>query len=361
MSKDKSTTPRDIGACDEELIALLQARVRAAQDDASLTRARVPGGITDDVAARIAASGGPLNADALTQVFREVISVTTAAYAPLRIAYLGPPGSFTHQACIRHFGHACEMIEQADIRDVFHAVSCDAAEYGVVPVENSNQGSVAHTLDLFVEATVEICGEEFVPVHHAFMSRCAHDEVTKVYSHPMAFPQCRQWISTHLSGIALHETSSTSEAAARAAREEGAGAIGSTLCAEIYGLTVHAEHIEDMTGNTTRFFIISTKPSPRTARSKTSVLFAIADRPGTLYDALVPFRDNGVNLSKIESRPCKRKAWEYNFYIDCAGHASDPPLRAALETLQSRCHFVKVLGSYPIQGSMHEDTTGEAR
>lgn len=335
---------------DEKILELLQARARHAKETTAASETPVPrvsGGVTEQLAAAIEKTDGPLATDALTAVYREIISVTDALCAPVRIAYMGPPGSFTHQACIRHFGHAVETVEKKGITDVFRAVSSGDVKYGVVPVENSNEGAVTHTLDMFVDAEVIICAEEYLDIHHAFMSACPREDITRVYSHPMAFPQCRQWIAANLGGVELVDTTSTAQAAAHAAKEDNAGAIASILCAELYALNVHEESIEDHTENMTRFLIIGTAPAPKTEVSKTSILFAVKHEAGALFDALAPFREKKINLTKIESRPSKLKAWEYYFYVDFEGHTSNERVRAALDALHTHCHFVKILGSYP--------------
>ena len=262
------------------------------------------------------------------------------------IAYFGLPSSFTHQAAIQQFGEECTFCSCETIPDVFTAVTQEEAEYGVVPIENSNEGAVTHTLDMFIDSPVHIYAEVFLDIHQNLLSRHILGDIRKVYSHPVAFGQCRNWLTEHLPGVELVDVSSTTRAAEIAATEQNAAAVAGTLAAGMYGLNIIGEAIEDYEQNTTRFLVISCSESPRAARSKTSILFSVKDRAGALYDALSPFKESNINLTKIESRPSKKKAWEYYFYVDLEGHTQDVEIAKSLQELELHCEFVKVLGSY---------------
>ncbi|MCX7847666.1 MAG: prephenate dehydratase, partial [bacterium] len=290
----------------------------------------------------------PLPPSAFLAIQREVRSATEALLHPLRVAYMGPQSSFTHQAAIKHFGQACHFIPKESIPDVFRAVANAETHFGVAPIENSNEGVVTHTLDMFMDSNVQICAEVLLDIHHHLLSREPLSKIRTVYSHPMGFAQCRRWLATNLPRARLAETYSTAHAAERAARTPHSAAVAAELAAQLYHLPIRARCIEDYANNVTRFLVIGTHIPPRARASKTSLLFSIKDRPGSLYEALKPFKDAGINLTKIESRPSKQRAWEYIFYVDFVGHAEDPVVARALARLSHHCNFVKILGSYPL-------------
>ena len=263
------------------------------------------------------------------------------------VAYMGPPSSFTHQAALRHFNAASSFLPSDGIAAVFRAVAEHQADYGVVPVENSNEGMVSYTHDMFIDAGVRICAEVYLDIHHCLLSLGGLDTVRKVYSMPMVWGQCRTWLARHLPNVDQADVYSTARAAELAAKEPGSAAIASSLAATIYHLRTLARHIEDNAHNITRFLVIGTKDAPKAARSKTSLLFSIKDSAGALYGALKPFRDARINLTRIESRPSRLKPWEYYFFVDFLGHADDPAAARAIRLLATHCNFVKVLGSYP--------------
>ncbi|MCX7002696.1 MAG: prephenate dehydratase [bacterium] len=285
---------------------------------------------------------------ALAAVFREINSATAAVVQPATIAYMGPPSSFTQQAAMAHFGHAQTFVAHESTADVFRAVAKHDADFGVVPIENSNEGAVTNTLDMFVDADVQICAEVLLDIHQQLLSRGACATIKTIYSHPMGFAQCRRWLSSHLPGARCVEVYSTAHAAERAARETHAAAIAGALAAEQFALNIVARNIEDSIHNVTRFLVISRAPAARSGADKTSLLFAIKDRPGALYDLLKPFKDARINLAKIESRPNRVKAWEYYFYVDLIGHAEDANVQRALQRLRPHCNVIKILGSYPL-------------
>lgn len=267
----------------------------------------------------------------------------------MRVAYFGPAATFTHQAAVRHFGRAALFVPRDGIAGVFEEVEAGGADYGVVPVENSTEGAVNHTLDMFMESDLAIRAEREDPIRLCLLSDAKSlKDVREVRSHSNPLGQSRRWLRRRLPGVPLREAASTAQAAAYAAKHPGVAAIASPLAAELYGLKVLAPGIQDAKHNRTRFLIIGRGgPEPPTGRDKTSLLLSIKDRVGALYDLLGVFKREGLNLTKIESRPTKKKAWEYVFFIDLAGHAADAAVKRALSRLKDHCQVVKVLGSYP--------------
>jgi chorismate mutase/prephenate dehydratase len=295
-----------------------------------------------------AKSPGPFPPPAVRSVFREIISGCLSLEKQLKVAYLGPEASFTHIACKRHFGLSVRYVAAKSISGVFEEVERGRAEYGVVPIENSTEGVVNHTLDTFMESDAEICAEIFLEVSHHLLSRAASmSDVRKIYSHPQALAQCRGWLDANLPGVSVIDVASTSVAAQLAAEDETAAAVASELAAQIYNLRVLKARIEDAAVNYTRFLVVGRQKSRPTGADKTSLMISLKDEPGILYRALKPFHDHQVNLTKIESRPSKRKPWEYIFFIDLDGHADAPVVAKAIEEVRQSCVLVKVLGSYP--------------
>ncbi len=292
---------------------------------------------------------GPFPTSAIRPVFREILSASLALQGGARVAYLGPQATYTHQAAIAQFGQMADFVPRASIDEIFETVERGDAEYGVVPVENSSEGVVSHTLDLFVESPLTIGAEIHVAIHHDLLARDGDLRGLKlVCSHPQALAQCRRWLELHLPGVAQEPTASTAAAAERAVREPGVAAIASPIAAAIYGLSSLRSGIEDHPNNTTRFLVVTKQPPRRSSRDITSILFSIKrDQVGALYRALEPFAQHGVNLTRIESRPTKVRAWEYVFFCDFEGHVEDPAVRDAIRELEPRCDFVRVLGSYP--------------
>jgi len=292
---------------------------------------------------------GPFPTRAIRSVFREIISASISLQRGVRVAYFGARASYAHQAAIQQFGQMADLIPGATIDAIFDLVERRAAEYGVVPVENSNEGVVSHTLDLFVDSPLTISAEIHVAVHHDLLSADGvQGRITDVYSHPQALAQCRRWLELNLPNAEQHPTHSTASAAQLVGTRPGAAAIASPVAAELYGLQVVRSGIEDNPDNTTRFLVISRTAPARSPRDITSLLFSIKrDQSGALYRALEPFAIHGVNMTRIESRPTRVRAWEYVFFCDFEGHAEDPVVARAIAELRPRCDFVKVLGSYP--------------
>ncbi|MBC7188714.1 prephenate dehydratase, partial [Candidatus Aerophobetes bacterium] len=290
---------------------------------------------------------GPLPDRELEEIIRVILKSFLSLERKLRIVYLGPPATFTHLAAIRNFGHNAEYIPARNIPEVFWMVEKRKADYGVVPVENSTEGVVSHTLDMFLDSDLKICAEVIIEVVHNLVGKGKLEEVRKVYSHPQAIAQCRMWLEEHLSSVDICETESTAKAAQLASEEEGAAAIASEIAAALYGLEIIEDHIEDFPHNYTRFLVIGNEYVEKSGEDKTSILFSIKDRVGALHDMLVPFKKYGINLTKIESRPTKKKAWEYVFFVDFMGHMDDEQVKKALAELERECFFLKILGSYP--------------
>jgi chorismate mutase/prephenate dehydratase len=295
-----------------------------------------------------AASAGPFPKEAIRRVFREIISASLSLEQPMKVAFLGPQATFTHVAAMQQFGFSAQLVPQKSIPAVFDEVLRGRAHYGVVPVENSTEGVVSHTLDMFMESDLKINAEILLGISHDLLSRSGRlEEVRKVVSHPQALAQCRKWLEENLPDIPLVDVASTALAAQMAAEDETAAAVASEMAATLYGLQVLKPKIEDNPNNFTRFLVIGTKTPERTGRDKTSVMFSTKDEPGILYRMLEPFSKRGINLSKIESRPMKKKAWEYIFFLDMEGHIAEEGVSAAIEELRGYCQFLKVLGSYP--------------
>ena len=284
--------------------------------------------------------------DALDAIFSEIISACRSLEKRLQIAFLGPAGSFGHAAALRHFGTSADFTPIADQIDVFTEVESGRADYGVVAIENSSRGTVRDVLEMFAGTTLQICAEVILPIDQNLLSTSSKEQITKVYSHPQPFAQCREWLRENLRGIRQVEVASTSEAAHMAAVEEGAAAIASKLAAEIYGLRIVEESIMDSSNNITRFLVIGRHTAKRSGQDRTSIFIAIQDKVGALYEVLTVLQKHQINMSKIESMPAQTKPWEYVFYVDLDGHVDDPKVQAALPQLEELCLHVKLLGSY---------------
>jgi len=290
---------------------------------------------------------GPITNESLRAIYREIMSSALSLEKSLTVTYLGPEATFTHQAAIRRFGSSLRYSPQKTITDVFTEVSKRRADYGVVPVENSTEGVVTHTLDMFVDSDLKIVAQIVLPVQHCLLSNSPQAQIKKLYAHPQSLGQCRDWVRTNLPRVEIIETSSNARSAEFAAREQGSAAIAGVLAAEKYGVPVLEFDIQDNVANATRFLVLGRQCGPPTGNDRSSLMFSIVDRPGALYSALAPFRRYRINMTKIESRPSKRKAWEYFFFVDCNGHADDRKVAKAITLLGEHCSYVKVLGSYP--------------
>lgn len=294
---------------------------------------------------------GPFPNDTLKVLYREILSASLSLEEPLKVACLGPLATFTHLAALRHFGSSAHFIPVESIKAVFDTVEAGKAEFGVVPIENSNEGVVTYTLDMFMDYDLKVSAEILLEIAHNLISKSGDkSKIKKVYSNPHAAAQCRHWLEANLPDVPILETTSTAKAAELASNDDEAAAIASELAAKVYNLQFVEKNIEDRKHNFTRFLVISKDFPPRTGRDKTSIMFSIKDKPGSLYNILEPFKKAKINLTKIESRPSKRKAWEYIFFVDMEGHIEDKKLRKALETVKDNCLYLKILGSYPYGG-----------
>jgi chorismate mutase/prephenate dehydratase len=296
----------------------------------------------------LAADRGPLSADAVRAIYREIISASRALEKPLSVAYLGPAGTFSQQAAIARFGSSGPLVSCDGIADIFTQVERGACDYGVVPVENSLAGVVPETLDTFTQTNLRIVSEVFVRITHNLGSHCATlEDIQKLYGHPQALAQCRQWLRNHMPNVETVETSSNSRSAEIAAGEPTSAALCPLLAAEAYHLPILVEHTEDNPSNRTRFLVLGYNQPEPTGRDKTSVMFSVHHRSGALFRAIAAFEKYDVNLLMIESRPAKVAAWEYVFFVDVQGHTQDANVTKALGLLREQALFVTVLGSYP--------------
>ncbi len=290
---------------------------------------------------------GLLPKEALKAIYREIMSASLALEKPLAIAHFGPEASFTHLASLSKFGSSVRYLPTETINEVFREVEKRRADYGVIPIENSTEGAVNHSLDMFIDSDLKICSEILFEIQHHLMANCDFKSIRRVYSHPQVFGQCRRWLDAHLPKVELVETVTTTQAAKKAQTEAGTAAIGSKLASTLYKLPVLAEGIQDFANNVTRFLVISQQIPKPTKRDKTSILVSVKDKVGALYDILLPIKRYGINMTKIESRPSKKKAWEYYFYIDVEGHVLDSRTRKMLDAMEDKVKFLKILGSYP--------------
>jgi len=291
---------------------------------------------------------GPLDDKEMARLFREIMSACLAAEKPLQVAYLGPEGSFTQAAALKQFGGSVELQSMGTIADVFHTVEAGNASYGLVPVENSTEGMVSHTLDRFITSPLKINGEVSLRIHHYLLSKSNDlSDINVVYAHPQALAQCRKWLVEHLPESSLVAVNSNSEAAKRVAKEPNSAAIAANRAAEIYELSVLARNIEDEADNTTRFLVIGTQDVGPSGIDKTALLVSTKNKPGALQILLKPLADSGISMTRIESRPSGKGIWEYVFFIDIDGHCQDKAVADALKLLEQESSMCRVLGSYP--------------
>jgi len=342
-----------IEAVDDEILRLLNHRAQIVQEvgkvKSEIKMDCYSPRREEEILQRMGAqSSGPFPRWAIPSVFREIISACRALEAELTVAFFGPPATFSQVACIQHFGSSIRMVPENTIQDVFEAVEREKADYGVVPIENSTEGPVSQTLDMFIKSEVKICGEIMTKISHDLLSQSGRPgDIQKIYSHPQALGQCREWLRKNFPHVQLEEAGSTARAAQLAIEDPKTAAIASPLAARLYGLKAVASQIEDNLHNYTRFLVLGRQGAEMTGRDKTSILFSISHAPGTLFRALQIFYEKGINLTKIESRPTKGKPWEYIFFIDFERHAADSHIAEALDQVKKHVFFVKLLGSYP--------------
>ncbi|MSR28718.1 MAG: chorismate mutase [Phycisphaerales bacterium] len=353
-----------IDSVDERLVALLAERARLVVEVGSAKRSEgvavyAPGRERAVIERAVRLNPGPLQARTIEAVFREIMSGSFALERPLRIACLGPEGSFSHLAATRHFGSSVEHCFVPSIGGVFAEVASGHADHGMVPYENSSMGSIFETLDAFLAHDVAIRAEALVFVRLALLANCAPTDVTRIYSKPQVFDQCAQWCRRVMPNAARLSETSTSASVLRARDEPGAAAIASTFAGELHGVRTLFDAIEDRAGNATRFLILGREPVPQTGNDKTSMWFALANRPGGLVGVLEGFRREGINITYIEKRPSGEAHWDYVFFIDAAAHRLDLPMARALEEAERHCARLVVLGSYPqAQRPLHAGNEG---
>ncbi len=341
-----------IDAIDRQMLDLLNERARAACEVGRIKQTEnspfyVPErekAIFDKLAQL---NTGPLDNRALQEIYREIISAIRALEKPTSVAFLGPRDTFSHLAALRVFGESAEYHPLPSFADIFMEVERGRIDYGVVPVESSMGGAVSGTLDLFLSSNLKIINEIMLHITQNLLSKSPLEEVKRVYSKDNALLQCRNWLRANVPGADLIETSSTAEAARRAAQEPGTAAVASKLAAKTYELDILAERIEDAAHNFTRFFVVGKQMVQPTGDDKTALLLAARDRPGALYQLLLPFASSDINLTRIESRPSQQKAWEYVFFVDILGHASDPKIAEVLDKVSEHAQTMKILGSFP--------------
>ncbi len=356
VDKDKLRDVRArIDALDSEILRLVSERGRLAGEVARIKR---EAGETCDfyrpereqqiLRRMLQENPGPLPDDAISRLYREIMSACLALQMPLTVAYLGPEGTFTQAAALTQFGHDARLRPASSIDAIFRAVESGEMHYGVVPVENSTEGVVNHTLDCFMSSPLQIVGEVELRIQHNLVSRETDiAAVRRVYSHQQGLAQCRGWLDGHLRDIERITVSSTAEAARLATAEPGSAAIASSAAAEMYGLRPLAESIEDISGNTTRFLVIGQQSPPPTGDDKTSLLISRNDQPGGLCRLLEPLGRHGINMTRLDARPSRQGVWEYAFFIDFLGHAEESPVREALQEMREESSLLRVLGSYP--------------
>lgn len=292
---------------------------------------------------------GPLADEVLLRLFREIMSACLAQQEPLKIGYLGPEGTFSQQAALKHFGHSARGLPLASVEEVFEEVEAGHADFGVVPVENSGQGTIQSTLDMFLTSSLRICGEVELHVHQYLLSRTGRlEDIERVYSHQLSLAQCKAWLRQHLPKAERLPVVSNAEAARRARNSDDAAAIAGESAGHVYGLRVVAGPVEDRADNTTRFLVLGREPFAASGHDRTSLLVFVRDQPGALYGVLSPFARHGISMNRIESRPSHAGRWQYAFFIDVAGHVDDAPMKRAISELGEYAADVRVLGSYPV-------------
>lgn len=352
MSEELKKYREKIDRIDDELLKLFNQRAGLAQQ---IGRAKGNGAVlrpereAQVLQRMVESNAGPLSNQSVTQLFTEIMSQCRALEAPLRVAYLGPHGTFSEAAVFQRFGQATEGIPADSIDSVFSAVESGAANYGLVPVENSTEGAIGRTLDLLLSSNLKICGEVLLQVHQCLLS--SENDLSlirKVYSHPQSFGQCQAWLNAHLPHAERITASSNADAARLAAEESFAAAVAGAQAAEHFKLKVLAPNIEDDARNTTRFLVVGKQDVAPSGKDKTSLAMSTTNRPGAMHDLLTPLANNGVSMTKMESRPSRTGLWEYVFYVDIEGHQSDAKVATALAQLKQIAAFVKVLGSYPV-------------
>lgn len=348
-----------IDTLDEKILELISQRARCAQEVGRIKMASLAEGEEAifyrpereaQVLKRIMElNKGPLDNEEMARLFREIMSTCLALEQPLKVAYLGPEGTFSQAAALKHFGQAVISKPMAAIDEIFREVAAGAVSFGVVPVENSTEGAINHTLDSFLEHDLVICGEVELRIHHHLLvaENTKTERITRIYSHAQSLAQCRKWLDAHYPNVERVAVSSNAEAAKRVKSEWNSAAIAGDMAAQLYGLSILADKIEDRPDNSTRFLIIGNQTVPATGDDKTSVIISMSNKPGALHELLIPFHTSGIDLTRIETRPSRSGKWTYVFFIDFIGHKDDPLVKSALEKIAQEAVGLKVLGSYP--------------
>jgi chorismate mutase/prephenate dehydratase len=341
-----------IDGVDDEILEALNRRARLAREIGTLKvgqayRPEREAQVLRRVKER---NPGPLSAETAALLFREIMSACLALERPITVSYLGPKGTFSESAALKHFGLAAEALPMRSIDEVFRAVESGSADFGVVPVENSTEGAVGRSLDLMPQTPMKVCGEVVVRIHHQLMARgaAALKDIRRVFSHGQSLGQCHEWLNTNLPQAERVAVASNAEAARRAAEEAGSAAVAGEMAAAHYGLTILAANIEDEPNNTTRFLILGDYQPKASGRDKTSMILSARNRAGAVYEMLTPFATRGVSMTKFESRPSRVALWEYLFFVDIEGHRDDANVAAALAEVEKIAGYLKVLGSYPV-------------
>ena len=350
MSDELSRLRDQIDAIDADLLRLLNERARLAQAVGHIKNGQVYRAEREAQVLRhlCAENPGPLKAENIEHLFREIMSACRDLEQHLRIAYLGPQGTFSQAAAFKHFGHAVGEIPSATIDDAFRAVETGRADYAVVPVENSTEGAVSRTLDLIVGSSLKICGEVLLPIHQNLLRKSEGMEgITRVYGHAQSLAQCQHWLNQNLPNAERVSVASNAEGARLAAEDPASAAIAGESAAEAYGLAIAVSRIEDESNNTTRFLVLADHDALPSGHDKTSLVMSAANVPGAVVKLLQPLADAGMSMTKFESRPVKGANWEYLFFVDIEGHRDDPAIAAALKEVTARAAMVKLLGSYP--------------
>ena len=350
MSLDKIRA--EIDRLDEQIVDLLNQRTARAIEigrikEITSSSVYVPAREKDVLERVSRANNGPLSERNLRAIYREIMSASISQENKVVVAYLGPPSTYSHQAARARFGDSVDYLPVDTLHEVFAAVEKGKASYGVVPVENSIEGGISATQDALTQTPLRICAEMYQPIQHHLLGLSGITRFTKIYSHPQSLGQCRAWLERHHAGVDLIPVSSNGRAAEMAAAEPGAGAIAGSLAAELFKLETYASNIQDISGNTTRFFVIGEACGKPTGSDKTSLYFGVQHKVGALVHAMQPFERRRLNLMKIESRPIKTRAWEYFFFVDLEGHADDAEVKAAIDEVRQHCSVLQVLGSYP--------------
>ncbi len=350
MNLDKLRT--QIDSLDSDIVRLLNERIKVVLQ---IGEAKKETGAEIYVPSRERAvfdkikelNSGPLPEESAHAIYREIMSAALALETEMQIAYLGPEATFTHQAARNKFGVSVDYIPTSTISEVFDRVQSRTADYGVVPVENSTEGAVTHTFDQFATTPLKICAEIYLPISLTLLSDQPREEINLIFSKQEVFGQCRSWLNANMPNAKLSPVESTTKAVQLALETPGAAAIASVMASDMYDIEVLAENIQDMQGNTTRFLVLGQNYGPPTGSDKTSIVFGVKHKAGALYDVLSVFKKDNINMTKIESRPSRNKAWEYYFFVDVDGHRDDGEVARALEELQEHCTVMTVLGSYP--------------